>query len=91
MMAFLWGILGPFRKALAWAAAAFVIIGGAFLAGRRDAKKAAQVNALENEVEAHERLNKADTGLGLSDDDRIARLSAFAAKHRTGSAKKPRR
>lgn len=91
MMAFLWGILGPFRKALAWAGAVLVVVGGAFLAGRRDAKKAAQVDALENEVEAHARLNKADTGLGLSDDDRIARLSAFAAKHRTGSAKKPRR
>lgn len=87
----IWAILAPFRKALAWLAGIAVLIGGAFLAGRRDAKKAAQVDALENEVEAHDRITKADTGLGLSDDDRIARLSAFAARHRAGSAKKPRR
>lgn len=81
MIAALLALLSPFRKALAWAAAAFAVIGGAFLAGRRDAKKAQQVEELENEVEAHDRINKADTGAGLSDDDRIARLRDFAKRH----------
>lgn len=75
-------LLWPFRKALAWAGAAFVIIGGAWLAGGRSAKQADKIDDLENEVEGHERLNKANTGAGISDDERIARLSKFAAKHR---------
>lgn len=91
MMAFLWGILGPFRKALAWAAGIAVLIGGAWMAGRNSANSANKIDDLQNEVEAHDRITKADTGLGLSDDARIARLSEFAARHRAGSAKKPRR
>lgn len=77
----LWGILAPFRKVLAWAGAAAVIIGGAFMAGRRDARNDQQVDELENEVEAHARLNEAETGAGLSDADRRERLRQFADKH----------
>lgn len=33
------------------------------------------------EREAHERINRADTGAGLDDDQRIDRLREFAAKH----------
>ena len=75
-------LLWPFRKALAWAGAAVVILGGVWMASARNTKQAQEIDHLENEVEAHERLNKADTGAGISDDERIARLSKFAAKHR---------
>lgn len=78
----IWAILAPFRKALAWAGAAFVIIGGAWLAGRRDAKQAQKMDTLQKDVKAHERINEADTGIGATDLERIDRLRAFAAKHR---------
>ena len=37
----------------------------------------------EAEREAHERITKADTGAGLSDDSRRDRLRDFAAEHGT--------
>ena len=43
------------------------------------AKRDAQ-DAQANE-EAHERINQADTGAGLDDDQRRERLRQFAAKH----------
>ena len=45
------------------------------------AKEAAR--AAQAEREAHERINQADTGAGLSDDARRDRLRDFAAKHGT--------
>lgn len=36
---------------------------------------------LQNEVEAHDRINRADTGANLSDDERVKRLRDFADKH----------
>ena len=75
-------LLWPFRKALAWAGAAFVIIGGAWLAGRREGNQKAATGALKKDLKAHERINEADTGIGATDADRIERLREFAAKHR---------
>ena len=46
--------------------------------GRR---KSAKIETLQNEVKAHERLNKADTGAGLSDGDRVDRLRDYAKRH----------
>jgi hypothetical protein len=45
------------------------------------------------ERETHERINNADTGAGLDDDQRVDRLRDFAAKHgkRNGSAQRPGR
>jgi hypothetical protein len=42
----------------------------------REAQEKAQANE-----EAHERITNADTGAGLSDDERVSRLRDFAAKH----------
>jgi hypothetical protein len=42
----------------------------------REAQRDAQANE-----EAHDRINQADTGAGLSDDARRDRLRDFAAKH----------
>ena len=44
----------------------------------REAERDAKANE-----EAHDRINKADTGAGLSDDQRRERLRNFAAKHGT--------
>ena len=74
-------LLWPFRKALAWAGAAFVIIGGAWLAGRRDAKQAVKVETLKANAKAHERMNDADIGIGASDNERIERLKDFARRN----------
>ena len=73
----IWAILAPFRKALAWAAGIAVLIGGAFLAGRRDAKQARKVQDLKAEVKAHERINEADLGIGASDADNQRWLREF--------------
>jgi hypothetical protein len=81
MIGALLAILSPFRKVLAWAAAAAAVIGGAFLAGRRDAKQGQKIETLEAEAEAHERINQADTGIGATDADRVARLHDFAKRH----------
>lgn len=49
--------------------------------GVKDERAAeAQRDAQANE-EAHDRINEADTGAGLDDDQRRQRLRHFAAKH----------
>jgi hypothetical protein len=59
----------------------------AWLVGRKagaagvKAKRAAQ--DAEAERATHARINQADTGTGLSDDERVSRLRDFAAKHGT--------
>lgn len=68
MIGLLLGILAPFRKALAWAGAAFVIIGGAFLAGRRDAKQAERVKDMKATVKAHEVRNEVDNRIAVERD-----------------------
>lgn len=60
----IWAILAPFRKALAWAGAAFVIIGGAWLAGRRDAKQAAKSQGLKDYQATRKEMDDAETDLG---------------------------
>jgi hypothetical protein len=62
---------------LAALAAAF----GIYAKGRADAKAKRAVKDLKQEVQTHDRINQADTGAGLSDDDRIARLREFADRH----------
>lgn len=68
MMAFLWGILGPFRKALAWAAAAAAILGAAFLAGRRDMKKSQKIDRLEAKADAHDTRNEVENRIAVERD-----------------------
>ncbi len=64
-------------------AAATTIAGalGLYFKGRADAKAKRKADELKQEVKAHERINEADTGAGLDDDQRIDRLREFAAKH----------
>ena len=70
MIALLWGILSPFRKVLAWAAGAAVIIGGAFMAGRRDAKQAERVKDLKAVNKAHEVRNEVENRIAADRDAR---------------------
>lgn len=80
MIGFLVALLSPFRKALAWIAGTALLIGGAFLAGRRDAKKDEAVKDLKADIKAHERINNADLGLGATDEDRVKRLRQMSER-----------
>ena len=53
---------------------------GIFTAGKRQARTTARLDELKKESEAHDRINKADTGAGLSDIERRVRLSEIARK-----------
>lgn len=70
MIGLLLAILAPFRKALAWAAGIAVLIGGAFLAGRRDAKQARKVQDLTATAKAHEVRNEVDNRIASERDAR---------------------
>lgn len=61
-------ILSPFRKALAWAAAAVAVIGGAFIAGRRDAKQGQKIDKLKAEAEAHDTRNEVENRIAVERD-----------------------
>jgi hypothetical protein len=52
-----------------------------YVKGRADAAAKAQSKAMKEDLKAHERINQADTGAGLDDDQRTERLRGFAAKH----------
>ena len=55
--------------------AAFV---AAYLKGRGDSAARAENQKLEAEIDAHERINDADTGGGATDGERIKRLRDMA-------------
>jgi hypothetical protein len=57
--------------------AAFVV---AYFKGRADSAMVAQNQRLKSEMDAHERINDADTGGGATDVERIKRLREMAAK-----------
>lgn len=59
--------------------AAFV---AAYLKGRGDSAARAETQKLEAEIDAHERINDADTGGGATDGERIKRLRDMADKLR---------
>jgi hypothetical protein len=53
-----------------------------YLKGRNDSATAARHDQLKSEVDAHERINDADTGGGATDSERIKRLRDMAAQLR---------
>lgn len=55
--------------------------------GRADQRAREVTRDMREDIKAHERINQADTGAGLNDDERRERLREFAAKHGTGSPK----
>lgn len=48
--------------------------------GRSDAAAAARLRKLEGEINAHKRINGADTGGGATDAERVKRLHGIADK-----------
>lgn len=77
----IWRLIpGPIRRAVSWLAGALMF--GLFMRhiGRRDERKTSQIKTLQQEVKAHDRINKADTGIGATDADRIKRLQDMADK-----------
>lgn len=57
--------------------AAFVV---AYFKGRKDSAIVAKNQHLKSEIDAHERINDADTGGGATDAERIKRLQHMADK-----------
>lgn len=81
MMRLWWLIPSPIRRALAWVAGAIAVAWGFYQAGRRSAHQDNAQAELENELEAHERMNNAD--LGSDDSDAVLRrkLHDFAKRN----------
>ena len=62
-----------------------LFLAGIFLVysrGKSDARRAAQQRRLQGEVDAHDRITNADTGIGATDAERIKRLRDMADKLR---------
>ena len=60
--------------------AGVIALAASWLGGRKSAKTAAKLDAAKQELKAHDRINKADTGDDLSDEQRIERLRSIARK-----------
>ena len=75
------GLLPNVWGYVAAAGAALLGVLAAYVKGRRDAKAKAENKAMKEDLEAHERINEADLGIGASDAERVERLRDFAAKH----------
>jgi hypothetical protein len=58
-----------------------IALASIWLGGRKAGKTAAKIDKLQDEVEAHERITNANTGTGLSDDQRIKRLRDYTKRH----------
>lgn len=57
--------------------AAFIV---AYFKGRKDSAIVAENQHLKSEIDAHERINDADTGGGATDAERVKRLQHMADK-----------
>ena len=60
---------------------AFAALVAMWFGGRRAGKNAVKLDAAEQELDAHDRINKADVGAGLSDGDRVKRLRDYSKRH----------
>lgn len=78
----LWLLIpAPIRRLLTWMGGAAAVAFGFYQAGRRSAHQDNEVDELQNEVEAHERLNQADTGSGDSDAVLRRKLRDYAKRN----------
>jgi hypothetical protein len=56
----LWLLIpSPIRRVLAWVGVFIAAVAASYFGGRKAAQTDAKIDELQNEVEAHERLNKA--------------------------------
>ena len=68
-----------------WLAAAGALVAAfamAYFKGRSDSATKAENKQLKSEIDAHERINEADTGGGATDGERIKRLHEMAEQLR---------
>ena len=68
---------GILSEALPWLVSAVVALAGVWGYGavqRRKGREDAAQEAQKREMEAHDRINEADTGGGATDDERLKRL-----------------
>lgn len=81
MTALILDLLGPFWPYIAGAVGAVVLyLTGRASGGAKARQRQAEANAKADQ-QAHRRMNNAETGSGMSDDQRIDSLREFAAKH----------
>ena len=81
MIGFLLAIPGRLKLWGLAVAGVAIALASIWLGGRKAGKTAAKIDKLQDEVEAHERITNANTGTGLSDDQRIKRLHDYAKRH----------
>jgi hypothetical protein len=67
-------ILSKIYGWLAAVAASLGVLASVWFVGYRNAMTRNKQKANESEIEAHERINNAETGVGATDADRIERL-----------------
>lgn len=79
----IWAALIPawLKRAAGWLVAGLVAFAGIWGLAKRDARRGADLDAAKQEMKAHDRINKADVGAGLSDGDRVKRLRDYAKRH----------
>jgi hypothetical protein len=79
----IWAALIPawLKRAAGWLVAGLAAVAGIWGLSKRDARRGAALDAAKQEMKAHERINKADVGAGLSDSDRVKRLRDYAKRH----------
>jgi hypothetical protein len=82
MIATIWNLIaGDLLPYIATGIAALVGAVGLYFKGRADAKAKADKRDMQEELQAHDRITKADTGADLDDAGRVARLREFADRH----------
>ena len=81
MIGFLLSIPGRLKLWGLAIGAGAIALASIWLGGRKSGQTAAKIDKLQDEVEAHERITNANTGAGLSDDQRIERLHQYAKRH----------
>jgi hypothetical protein len=69
-----WLISSRLGRAVSAALAFVAALGAAYLKGRSRGRTDARQDAQEKELEAHDRINEADTGSGATDAERRERL-----------------
>lgn len=74
-------ITGSLLPYLITGGAAILALIVAYFKGASSQKAKQAVKDAKAEREAHDRINKAETGAGMSDDQRIDSLREFATKH----------
>lgn len=60
MTALLWSLLSPVRRALAWAVGGLAILGGVWVAAKRDARQEAETEAAEGYAQTRKKSDEAD-------------------------------